>query len=161
MIVSNEEIKDTMKIFKFQEYSGVFIKGATQTIESETIEQRGGFLSMLLGTLSLGLLGNMVAGKVVIRIGGPWRAGDGLPHSLINFDIQKYYWNEPKLKVVSSRNNIPNTVRGGAFVVNFDECKSIGAHQIALYANSNSVTYFEVKPHSKWNQKNYWQQKCQ
>ena len=48
------------------------IKGVTQAIENETKEERGGFLDILLGILSTSLLGNMLAGKGVIK------AGDGV-----------------------------------------------------------------------------------
>ena len=58
---------------------------------------------------------------------------------MTNFEIQKYYQNEPKFKKVYSQNNLQNTVKNGASVINLDECKSIGAHRIALHANANSV----------------------
>ena len=51
-------------------------------------------------------------------------------HSLTNFEIQKYYHNEPKFNVVYSRINLPNT-KGGAYLFNLDECKSIGNRVIA------------------------------
>ena len=36
--------------------------------ENATKEQRGGFLGMLLGILGASLLGNMLAGKGIIRV---------------------------------------------------------------------------------------------
>ena len=48
-------MRNMMKIVKSLEDSSLLIKDVTQTIEIETKEQRGGFLSMLLGTLSAGL----------------------------------------------------------------------------------------------------------
>ena len=45
------------------------MKGVTKTIENETKEQKGGFLSMLLGTLGASLLGNLLAGKGIVRAG--------------------------------------------------------------------------------------------
>ena len=48
------------------------------------------------------------------------------------FEIQKYYQNEPRFNGVYSRNNLTK-INDGAFVINFDECKSIGTHWIALY----------------------------
>ena len=47
-------------------------------IENETKEQRGEFLSMLLGTLGASLLGNLLSGKGMMRAGkGIIRAGEG------------------------------------------------------------------------------------
>ena len=45
-----------------------------------------------------------------------------LPHPLTNFEIQKYYQNEPKLIGVYSRKNLPK-IKGGAYLINFDEFK--------------------------------------
>ena len=53
-----------------------------------------------------------------------------LPHSLTNFEVQKYYQNEPKFNGVYSRNSLPKIKDG---VINRDEFKSIGTHWIALY----------------------------
>ena len=69
LIFSNDEIKDFIKIFKSLKDSGVLIGGISETIKHEVKEQRGGFLSMLLGTLGASLLGNMLAIKRVIRAG--------------------------------------------------------------------------------------------
>ena len=55
---------------------GLLIKGNSETIRNEAKEQTGGFLGMLLGTLSASLLGNMLAGKGVMRAGeGTIRTG--------------------------------------------------------------------------------------
>ena len=56
------------------------------------------------------------------------------------YEKQKY-WNESRFNVVYSRNNLPN-IKGRAYKVNLDECKSIGTHLIALYMSNNNVTYF-------------------
>ena len=64
------------------------------------------------------------------------------PHSLANFEIQKYYQNEPKFNGVSSRNNLPK-IKDEAYVINFDEFKSIGTHWIAFHVNDNNVSYFD------------------
>ena len=63
------------------------------------------------------------------------------PHPLTNFEIQKYYQNEPKFNGVYSRNNLPKINR--AYVINLDEYKSIGTNWIALYANANNIVYFD------------------
>ena len=55
----------------------------------------------------------------------------------------KYYQNEPKLKEVSARNNLPKTMKDGAPVINLDEYKAVKIHLIALYKNDNSVTCFD------------------
>ena len=51
LIILNEEINDIMKIVQALEDSNILLKGATKTTENETKIQKGGFLSMLLGTL--------------------------------------------------------------------------------------------------------------
>ena len=68
LIISNDN--DIIKIVKSHEDSGVILKGVSETIQHEAKEQRGGFLSMLLGTLGASLLGNLLtSGKGVIRAG--------------------------------------------------------------------------------------------
>ena len=51
LILSNDEIEDIIKIVKSLEDSGLLLKGVTETVQNEVKEQKGGFLSMLLGTL--------------------------------------------------------------------------------------------------------------
>ena len=74
----------TIKIFQALENSNILIKGITKTVKNETKEQKGGFLSMLLGTLGASLLGNLLTGKGILRAGsgnekrkGIVRAGTG------------------------------------------------------------------------------------
>ena len=50
LIISNEEMDDIMKIVNSLEDSGLLIKGVSETIRNDAKEQKGGFLSMLLGT---------------------------------------------------------------------------------------------------------------
>ena len=69
LIISNNEMNDILKIVKSLEDSGVLLKGVSETIKNEAKEQKGGFLSMLLGALGASLLGNMLADKGVIRAG--------------------------------------------------------------------------------------------
>ena len=77
LIISNDEM-DILKIVKHLEDSNVLLKGVSETIQHEAKEQRGGFLSMLLGTLGASLLGDILSGKGVIRAGeGTIRAGYG------------------------------------------------------------------------------------
>ena len=64
------------------------------------------------------------------------------PHSLTNFEIQKYYQNEPKFNGVYSRDNLTE-IKDGAYVINLDECPSIGTNWVGLYVNNNNITYFD------------------
>ena len=77
LIIEQEDIND-MKIIEALENSGILLKGVTKTIENETKEQRGGFLSMFLGTLGASVLGNLLTGgKGIVRTGeGVIRAGE-------------------------------------------------------------------------------------
>ena len=79
LIIEQEDMIDIMKTIKALENSGILLKGVSKTIKDETNEQRGGFLSMLLGTLGASLLGNLLTGgKEVMRAGdGIVRAGSG------------------------------------------------------------------------------------
>ena len=55
LIISNDEIHDIIKIVKSLEDSGLLLKGVTETIQNEVKEQKGGILSILLGTLGRGI----------------------------------------------------------------------------------------------------------
>ena len=81
---------------------------------------------MLLGTLGTSLLGNLLAGKGIVRAGSGNKKGKGIvragygkileflmpSHPLTNFEIQKYYQNEPRFNGVFSRNNLPKKKKG-------------------------------------------------
>ena len=69
LIISNDEIHDFIKIEKSLEDSGLLLKGVSETVQNEVKEQKGGFLSMLLGTLGASLLGNRLTGRGVYRAG--------------------------------------------------------------------------------------------
>ena len=69
LTISNDEMEDIIEIAKSLEDSGVLLKGASETIQNEAKEQKGGFLSMLLDALDASLLGSILAGKGVIRAG--------------------------------------------------------------------------------------------
>ena len=71
-------MNDIMKIFQALEDSHILSKGVTKTIKNETKEQKGGFLSMLLGTLGASLLGNLLAGKGIVRAGSGNKKGKGI-----------------------------------------------------------------------------------
>ena len=65
-----------------------------------------------------------------------------LPHPLTNFEIQKYYKNEPRFNGVYPRDNLPR-IKDGTYVINLDEYSDIGTHWVALYINKNDVAYFD------------------
>ena len=70
---------DLIKILKSLEDFGLLLKGITESVQNEVKEQKGGFLSMLLGTLGASLLGNLLTGKGVNKKGkGINRAGEGI-----------------------------------------------------------------------------------
>ena len=161
LIISNDEMDDILKIVKSLEDSGVLLKGVCGTIQNEAKEQRGGFSSMLLGTVGASLPGDLLtknlSGKGVISAGeGVIRAHYGSqikkislkkilipPHPLRNFEIQAYYQNEPRFNGVFSRYNLPKIIKNGAYVINLDEYYDIGTHWVALYVNNKTVTYFD------------------
>ena len=64
------------------------------------------------------------------------------PDPLTNFEIQKYYQNEPRFKGVYSRDNLQK-IKDGAYIINVDEYSDIGTHWDALYVQNNDVTYFD------------------
>ena len=71
-------MNNIMKIVQVLEDSNMSLKGVTKTIKNKTKEQKGRFLSMVLGTLGASLLGNSVLGKGTARTGeGIVRAGYG------------------------------------------------------------------------------------
>ena len=71
-------MEDVIKIVKSLEDSGLLLKGVTETVQNEVKEEKGGFLSMLLGILGASLLRNILAGKGINRAGeGIVRAGYG------------------------------------------------------------------------------------
>ena len=71
-------MSDIMKIIQVLENSNILLKGVTKTIKNETKEQKGGFLSMLLGTLGASFLGNLLTGKGIVRTGTGNKKGKGI-----------------------------------------------------------------------------------
>ena len=73
LVISNDDIQDLFKIVKSSEDSGVLLDGITETVKNKVKEQKGGFLTMLLGTLGASLLGDLfiknLSGRCVIRAG--------------------------------------------------------------------------------------------
>ena len=80
LIICNDDMQDLLKIVKSLEDSVILLDGITETVNNQVKEQKGGFLSMLLGTLGASLLGDLLtknlSGRGVIRAGeGTIRAG--------------------------------------------------------------------------------------
>ena len=125
LVIANEDMNEILKIIEVLEISGILLKGVAKTIENQTKEQKGGFLSMLLGTLGASLLGNLLsggkgivhAGEEIVHAGeGIVRAGEGVkkislmpPHPLTNFEISEYYANKRRFNEI--RNNLPKPIK--------------------------------------------------
>ena len=62
------------------------------------------------------------------------------PHPLTNFQIQKYYQNDPRFNVVYSRDNLQK-IKDEAYIIVLDEYSDIGIHWVALYIPNDDVTY--------------------
>ena len=69
------------------------------------------------------------------------------PHPLPNFEIQKYYQNEPRFNGLYSIDILPGRIsagiKNGAYVINLDEYSDIGTHWVTLYVQNNDVAYFD------------------
>ena len=61
--------------------------------------------------------------------------------SLTNFEIQKYYQNEPRFNGVYSTNNLPKKIKDGAYI---DEYTDVGTHWITLFCNRSEIVYFDT-----------------
>ena len=171
LIIEQEDMNCIMKFNEALENSGILLKGVTKAIENETKEQRGGFLGLRLGTLGARLLGNLLTGgKIIMRAGdGIVRAGDGIVragegsvasrakgegnkknlnlllrfHPLTNIEIREYYKNERRFSGVYWRNNLPNKIKKGAYVINLDEYENTGTHWVALFVKPKYTVYFD------------------
>ena len=95
LIISSEEMNDILKITKAREDSIILLKGITKTTKNETKEQKGGFLSMLLGTLEASLLGNMLAGKGIVRDGYGNKQGKGIARASHGSSIKNVFDSSP------------------------------------------------------------------
>ena len=62
---------------------------------------------------------------------------------MTNFEIEKYFKNQPKFIGVYSRNNLPSVARDGGYVVNLDERGSTGTHWVAIHIKGPKATYFD------------------
>ena len=74
-------MEDITKIVNSLVDSGLLLKRVIETVQNEVKEQKGGFLSILLGTLSASLLGNILSGRGLNRASEGRvinRAGEGI-----------------------------------------------------------------------------------
>ena len=143
-----------MSIIKYLEESGLLKIVVSDTIENESKEQKRRFLGMLLGTLGATTLGSVLAGKVFVRASegtirsgeGTIRAGTGTIKAGLEFQCHLIIWlilkYKPKFNGVYLRNNLPK-IKDPAYVINFDDWKSIGIHWIALHVNGDNIKYFD------------------
>ena len=137
LIISNDEMKDIIKIVKSLENSGLLLKGVSKTIQNDAKEQKRGFLSMLLNEQS----------RRRIYQSWLWTFNEKQeflipPHPLTNFKTQKYHQHEPRFNGVYSRDHLPDEIEDGICVIILEEYSDIGTHWIALYALIN-ITYFD------------------
>ena len=112
---------------------------------------------MLLGTLGASLLGNLVSGKGILRAGSRnkkrksncqswlWKQNGFLMPSnpLTNFEIKRYYQNEPIFNSVYSRNNLFKKIKDGANVINLDEHAEISQRKLCSKKLRKYVSAFD------------------
>ena len=67
-----------------------------------------------------------------------------LPHPLTNFEIQKYYKNQPRFNGVFSRNNLFKKIKNGAYKINFDEYAYVGTHWIYLFFKKKMKLFISI-----------------
>ena len=61
------------------------------------------------------------------------------PHPLTNFEIQKYYENEPRFNGVFSRDNMSTKIKDRAYIINLDEYEDVDAHCVTLFCNRSEL----------------------
>ena len=108
---------------------------------------------MLFGTLGASLLGNMLAGKGIVRAGYESKKGKGIVRVgygnkqgkgiLRAAYVIKKVRNETRFNGVYSRDNFPKKLKDGTFVINLDEYADVGTYCIALYLKNNEIIYFD------------------
>ena len=64
-------------------------------------------------------------------------------HPLTNIEISEHYKNEPRFNGVYSRNNLPKTIKKGAYVINLDEYENTGIHCVSLFVKTKYTVYFD------------------
>ena len=148
-------MKNILKIVKSLEDS-ILLLEVSETIKNKAKERKGEFISMLLGIFGAVLLGNMLAGKGVVRAGEATVRVNFvskrfsvkiffliLPHPLTYFEMQMYYQNELRFNRVYSRAYLPYKIKNGEYAINLDEYSNIGTHWITLYLRNKTIRYFD------------------
>ena len=106
---------------------------------------------MFLGNLGASVLGNLLAGKIIVRARSGNKKGKGIvragtrkrlgfsmpSHPLTNLELERIYQNEPRFNGVFSRDNLI------IYVINLDEYADVGTHLIDLFCNRNETVYFD------------------
>ena len=64
-------------------------------------------------------------------------------HPLTNIEISEYCANEPKFNGVYSRDNLPKTIKKGAYVINLDEYENMSMHWVSLFVKPKYTVYFD------------------
>ena len=64
-------------------------------------------------------------------------------HPLTDFEIQKYYENEPRFNGFYSRNNLLKKIKDGAYVINHDEYADVVTHWTALFFSKSEIVYLD------------------
>ena len=65
------------------------------------------------------------------------------PHSLTNFEIKRYYQNEPRFNWIFSKDNLPKKIKDGAYVIDLGDYADVGTHWIALFSKKTKIIYFD------------------
>ena len=114
LIISNEEMKDIMKIVKSLEESGLLIKGINETIKNEAKQQRRRISFNVNRSISCQYIRKCISRKRSNKIRSNFLV---LSNHLTNFKIQKYYQNETKSNDVHTKNNL-SKIKDGAYIIN-------------------------------------------
>ena len=145
LIILNKEMNDIMEIVEALEDSNILLKEVSKIIKNKTKEQKGGFLSMMLGNWGASLLGKRNVRAELLQKrkrdckSWLWKRMGFLipPHPL-----QKYYENKPRFNWVFSRDNLPKKIKDLTHLINLDEYADAGTHWIALFFNRSKIVYF-------------------
>ena len=138
-IISNEEINYIMKTVHALEDSNIVLKVMSKPMKNETKQEKGRFLGKLLGALGASFLGDLLAGKGLLRAWRENKEGKRIlracygskdsqfknflisPHPLTNFKTQNYYKNKPRFNGVYSRDYLHKKLTDGPYVINLDK----------------------------------------
>ena len=129
------------EIVQALENSSILLKGVSETNKNETKKHKKVY-PLLSGTLGASLLGNMLAGRGIVRAFYGNKKNLIPSHPLTNFEVQKYYQNEPRFNGVYARDKLTKAIKDGTYVINLDEYADVGTHWIALYVKNTEIIFF-------------------